>query len=213
MIRVNLLPVRKARRRSQGRMQLILFGGVLLILMAILAVVHLYYHDQLNQWQDEVSDAEATIAELEEETAGIEELEREARQLSAQLEALNELEARRVGPVQMLDELQAMLSPPRDEEARVAQMRRDWNVEWDTRRLWIDSFEEGDGGFTLDGYAGNADDVAEFLQRMTTAVYFGNVELDYIDRQGGDAELVSFHLRGELDYTGFDERADADDDS
>lgn len=213
MIRVNLLPIRKARRRSQGRMQLILFGGVIAILVAILAVVHLYYHDQLSQWQEEVEEAEATISELEEETAGIEDLEREAQELSAQLEALNELEARRVGPVQMLDELQAMLSPPRDEEDRVAQLRRDWNVEWDTRRLWISDFQEGDGSFRLNGYAGNADDVAEFLQRMTTAVYFDNVELDYIDREGGDVGLVSFHLRGELSYTGFDDRADGGDDS
>ena len=205
MIRVNLLPIRKARRRSQGRMQLILFGGVLLILMAILAVVHLYYVDQLNQWTEVVDDAEARIAQLEEETAGMDALEREAQELTAQLESLNKLEAGRVGPVQMLDELQAILSPPRDEEDRVAQLRRDWNVEWDTRRLWIERFQEGEGTFSLDGYAGNADDVAEFLQRMTTAVYFNNVELDYIDRQRGDAELVSFHLRGELSYTGFDD--------
>ncbi len=212
MIRVNLLPVRKARRRSQGRMQLILFGGVIAILMAILAVIHLYYNDQLTQWQDRVAESQAVIDSLEEETAGIEGLEREAEMLAAQLGVLNDLEARRVGPVQMMDELQAMLSPPRDEEDRVAQLRRDWNVEWDTRRLWIEDFSETGDGFSLNGYAGNADDVAEFLQRMTTAVYFNDVELDYIDRQGGAHDLVSFRLYGDLSYTGFGD-PDSDDES
>lgn len=211
MIRVNLLPVRKARRRSQGRMQLILFGGVIVILVAILTVIHLYYNDQLTQWQDRVDESQSVIDGLEEETAGIEDLEREAEMLASQLAVLNDLEARRVGPVQMLDELQAMLSPPRDEEDRVAQLRRDWNVEWDTRRLWIESFSETGDEFTLNGYAGNADDVAEFLQRMTTAVYFNEVELDFIDRQGGSHNLVSFRLYGELSYTGFGDQGSDDD--
>ena len=211
MIRVNLLPVRKARRRSQGRMQLILFAGVVLILMAMLGIVHFYFHGQLATWEDEVEKVQAAVDELEAETAGIEALEREAMELGAQLSALNDLEARRVGPVQMLDEMQAMLSPPRDEEDRVAQMRRNWNVEWDTRRLWIEDFSESDGRFSLNGYASSADDVAEFLQRMTTATHFNGVELDYIDRQRGNRQLVSFHLRGELSYTGFDDRQDGDD--
>ena len=105
----------------------------------------------------------------------------------------------------MLDEIQAMLSPYRNEEDRVNQLRRDWNVDWDTRRLWVQDFSEAEGEFSLNGFAGTADDVAEFLQRMTTAYHFDNVQLDVVERMGRERDsLVRFRIYGELSYTGFD---------
>lgn len=217
MIRVNLLPVKQARRRSQARVQLLLFTGVIIVEVAILATAYFIINDQLAEQREAVQDLRATVQELEQDAADVDELRRQAQEYQAQLQVLSNLEARRIGPVRMLDELQAMVSPPRDQEDRVAQLRRDWNVEWDTRRLWIDQFSEDETGFTLDGHAGNPDDVAEFLHRMNTAVYFNNVELDFVERQtsGGDGgqELVRFHLFGELSYTGFDDGAQSGEDS
>ena len=40
--------------------------------------------------------------------------------------------------------------------------------------------KKGAGGFKLSGGAVNADDVAEFLQRLSSANYFENVELDVV---------------------------------
>jgi type IV pilus assembly protein PilN len=213
MIRVNLLPIKQARRRSQGRVQLLLFAGVVVVEVAILATAFFIINDQLEDQQERVQELRATVSELEQDAADVEQLQQQAQVYIGQLQVLSDLEARRIGPVRMLDEMQAMLSAPRDQEDRVAQLRRDWNVEWDTRRLWVDRFSEDESGFVLDGHAGNADDVAEFLHRMNTAVYFNNVELDYVTRQSrDDQDLVQFHLFGELSYTGFDDgRSSADD--
>lgn len=214
MIRVNLLPIKKARRRSQGRIQLLLFAGVIVIELAILAAAYFIVNDELSEQEEQVGDLQTVVAELEEDAADVEELQAQAQVYESQLMVLSELEAKRIGPVQMLDEMQAMLSPPRNEEDRVAQLRRDWNVEWDTRRLWVEAFSEGEEGFSLDGYAGNADDVAEFLHRLTTAIYFDGVELDYVERTSEDgADLVSFHIFGNLSYTGFGDDTASDDDS
>ncbi len=205
MIRVNLLPIRKARRRSQGIRQLALFAGVVAIQLIIFAAIYLYFADELSEVEREVEDIRAEVSSLEEQTEEIEQFQEDARELGAQLEVLAELEARRIGPVQMLDEMQAMLTAPRDQADRAQQLRQNWNADWNPRRLWLDSFEETDeSGFTLDGYAADADDVAEFLQRMTRAHYFDNVDLRYVEREGGDADIVSFHMYGDLDYTGFD---------
>lgn len=210
MIRVNLLPIKQARRRSAGRTQLLLFAGLLIAELAILFVFYLVESEKLSTRESEVTGLEREVAALESEVADARTLEEEAKAFDAQLAVLNNLEAQRIGPVRMLDEVQAMLSPPRNEEERVAQLRQDWNVEWDTRRLWIESFTEGEGAFSMEGMAGSADDVAEFLQRMTTARHFGNVQLEYVETAAGSGRnsasgvrMVQFRIFGELSYTGY----------
>ncbi|RAL20949.1 hypothetical protein DL240_14860 [Lujinxingia litoralis] len=217
MIRVNLLPIKQARRRSAGRTQLLLFAGLLIAELVILFVFYLVESEKLDTRQTEVTGLQREVSAIENEVADARTLEKEAEALDAQLAVLNELEARRIGPVRMLDEVQAMLSPPRNEEERVAQLRRDWNVEWDTRRLWIESFTEGEGAFSLEGMAGTADDVAEFLQRMTTARHFNNVQLEYVEtassagRSGAGAmRMVRFRIFGELSYIGYAAAQDTD---
>lgn len=209
MIRVNLLPIKQARRRSAGRTQLLLFAGLLIAELAILFVFFLVESEKLSTRESEVTGLEREVAAIESEVADARTLEEEAKALDAQLAVLNNLEAQRIGPVRMLDEVQAMLSPPRNEEERVAQLRQDWNVEWDTRRLWIESFTEGEGMFSMEGMAGSADDVAEFLQRMTTARHFSNVQLEYVETVGagrgaaGGVRMVKFRIFGELSYIGY----------
>ena len=213
MIRVNLLPVRKSRRRSQGRTQLFLFAGVILIQVGMLAIIFVWMNDQLAENKEEVERLEEMVSELEEDQEDLEYLEAQREDLEQQLGAIQQLDDQRIGPVQMLDALQAMLSPIED-EARIGEHHEDWNVDWEPRRLWLENFIEHDESrFSLDGRAGDGDDVAEFLARISTSEYFDNVELDHVTREGGDQELVSFELDGDLDYTGFDDDDDYEDES
>ena len=211
MIRVNLLPVRKSRRRSQGRTQLILFTGVIVLEIALLVAAYAWMSDQLSERQADFADLEDDVQMLEQQAEGLEEHKERSRELDRQLRAIQSLDEQRIGPVQMLDELQAMLSPI-DDDSRVERHDDNWNIDWEPRRLWIESFtEHEDNRFHLEGRAANGDDVAEFLARMNTATYFNDVQLDYIQRDSGDDGLVSFEFDGDLDYTGFDDAsADAD---
>ncbi len=204
MIRVNLLPVRKARRRSRGLVQLLLFFGVIVFQVILLTVTYFYFAVDRDQLRTQVSESEEEVAELEKQTEELDRLQEEARRLQAQYDILASLEDRRVGPVPMLDELQLMLTPAVGAAERRVAERRGWDPDWEPRRVWLDSFQESeDNRFVLDGYAADTDDVAQFLQRMTNANYFRNVELDHIS-QTGDHGLVSFHMYGEFDYSGFD---------
>lgn len=206
MIRVNLLPVRKARRRSRGLIQLLLFFGVVVFQIVLLGATYFYFAIDRDDLRSQVAEKEERVEELEGQTEEISQFQDELEEYEEQQEVLERLQARRIGPVQMLDELQKMLSPPIDEEARHAQLRKDWDVDgWQPRRVWLESFHEDEDQFRLDGYAADADDVAQFLLRMTTAVHFDNVELDHIERHGDeDGEYVSFHMYGDYDYSGFD---------
>ncbi len=211
MIRVNLLPIKKARRRSAGRAQLIIFALLIVSEIAVCAVVYMAESSTLDALQQEVSQNQREVKKAEDAVESAKQLESKQKELEQQVRILDELEQKRTGPVRVLDEVQAMVSPPRNEEDRHAQSRKNWNVEWDTRRLWISSMSENEGTFELTGSAVNADDVAEFLERLTSADHFYDVQLDFVKSQeGGDnVRLVEFRVAGNLSYTGEDEADDS----
>lgn len=202
MIRVNLLPIKQQKRRSAGRAQLFIFVGLIVLEVLVLGLLYLTESSQLEKRNEEVAQSQREVQKAQAEVKDAEQLEQQKKQLTQQLEVLDKLESQRSGPVRVLDELQAMLSPPRNESDRFNQLQKNWNVEWDSRRLWIKSFGEKDGQFNLTGAAVNADDVAEFLQRLTTGDHFYDVELDVVQSEGQNADLVSFVIFGKLDYSG-----------
>jgi len=207
MIRVNLLPIKQARRRTAGETQLAVFAAVLLSYIALLVLIWVTTTGDLSKLKEDVARNEQAVSVARDEVKDAEQLQKDRDALTQQLTILADLERQRSGPVRVLDELQAMVSPPRNEEDRFAQLRKNWNVEWDTRRLWIESTKETNGDFVLKGGAVNADDVAEFLQRLSTGQYFYDVELDVVTavvskgRNEGD-RTVTFELRGKVSYSG-----------
>jgi type IV pilus assembly protein PilN len=204
MIRVNLLPIKKARRRSAGRTQLVVFAVLLLLEVAAFAAIYMAETAALDELKAEVTVNRQQVKKAEAAVESAKQLEAKQSELQQQVEILDELEKKRTGPVRVLDEVQAMLSPPRNEEDRHAQSRKNWNVEWDTRRLWIASLDEDEGTFELVGSAVNADDVAEFLQRLTSADHFNNVQLDYVkasSKQDAEVRLVEFRVTGDMLYS------------
>jgi type IV pilus assembly protein PilN len=203
MIRVNLLPYRQQRKRSAGKAQLALFAGVFALEIVVVLSLWIFATYDLEREQSRVTQYQQEVATAKEEVKDAQQLEAQKAQLQKQLSVLDRLEAQRSGPVRVLDEFQAMMSPPRNEEDRFAQLQKNWNVDWDPRRLWVEKLAEKDGRFSLNGSAVNADDVAEFLQRMATAEYFDNVELDIVEAKEADGTpTVTFKIRGDIVYAG-----------
>lgn len=211
MIRVNLLPIKKARRRSEGRTQLVVFVGLVLLQCALMAVVYMDLSSQVDDLKQEVAVNQRDVAAAEKELESAKVLEAKQVEQQKQVDILKELEEKRTGPVRVLDELQAVLSPPRNEAERHARARMNWNVEWDTRRLWVESWGEADGTFNMTGKALNADDVAEYLERLTSARYFSNIRLNFVKAVSAtkdSVDLVDFSITGTLSYQ--DESAEDD---
>lgn len=203
MIRVNLLPIKKARRRSEGRTQMAVFVGLVLLQCVLLAVVYLDLSSQVDDLKKEVAVNQQQVSAAEKELESTKVLEAKQVEQQKQVDILKELEEKRTGPVRLLDELQAVLSPPRNEAERHARARMNWNVEWDTRRLWVESWSEGDGTFKMTGLALNADDVAEYLERLTSARYFDRIQLNFVKAVSAtkdSVDLVDFSITGTLLY-------------
>ncbi len=204
MIRINLLPTKQAMQRQRGRTQLLLFAGIILIQVVFLGLLYVIKNNELGEVQSRVSDNTTKVKQAEGEVKDANTLNAKAEKLQKQIDVLKKLAKSRSGPVVVLDELQAMVSPPRNEEDRFAQLQKNWNVDWDTRRLWIKNFQEKSGKFILKGGAVSADDAAEFFQRMTTAKHFRNSRPKFVRATDGKQtiRLVEFEISGDLTYTG-----------
>jgi type IV pilus assembly protein PilN len=182
-----------------------MFAGVFALEILVILALWVFASSELEREQARVAQYQADVAAAKEEVKDAKQLEAQKLQLEKQLGVLDRLEAQRTGPVRVLDEFQAMMSPPRNEEDRFAQLQKNWNVDWDPRRLWVEKLTEKGGAFALEGGAVNADDVAEFLQRLSTAEFFDKVQLDVVQAvkaDKGGTPTVTFKLNGRIVYAG-----------
>lgn len=211
MIRINLLPVTEEYKAQQGRTQLLLFAAVILAVLVVFALLYVNKASELDSLNDQVNKSRSKVAVTKKEVSNVGTLKKQAETLQKQLDVLNKLELQRSGPVKVLDELQAILSPPRNADARFEQRKKKWNEEWDTRRLWLENVSEKKQAFAMKGAAVNADDVAEFLQRLTTSKHFQHIKLDYVEakekttrtgRISRTIRFVEFRITGDLSYSG-----------
>lgn len=211
MIRINLLPITEELKTQQGRTQLLLFAGVILAVLGVFVLLYFNKSSELDKLNKQVIENQNKVKVTKRLVADVGTLKKRAETLQKQLDVLNKLEMQRSGPVKVLDELQAILSPPRNADARFEQAKKNWNAEWDTRRLWLETLSEKGQAFEMAGAAVNADDVAEFLQRLTTSKHFQNIKLDYVEanekrvsqgRAARTVRYVTFRITGDLSYSG-----------
>ena len=204
MIRINLLPVKAAKRREYGRQQLILF---VLMIVAELVILYFIYSSKTNEYTtvfQKNQNIRKSIKTLEAKTKDFAKVKQRRQELLHQKEVLDSLERKRSGPVQVMDELRFLLYLPTGLDANTLASEKGWNVKWDSTYLWLESYYEEDGDVLIQGYAKTNDDVAEFFKRMTTSEYFTSVDLNKSELQKfaqTGTEMTGFTIRCRVAYT------------
>jgi type IV pilus assembly protein PilN len=187
MIRINLLPQRKPKRRQAppGQRDLLIGLGVVAVAAVLgFVLVHKRSADQLADRRE----ANARFAaDLDGRRSKISDIARKrsdlaaAREKTASIERL--VEARAV-PAHMLQELAEIMTPGRlPTMNREARKRRDQPIkssdvfrdDWDPKHIWITELREDKGMLTLSGGAATDDDVDQLQKRMQASVYFEDV--------------------------------------
>lgn len=201
MIRINLLPIKKQQQKETSRRLLILFAVAIIAEIIILLPFYLSKAEDVDRAKADNSRIQQSINDLGTKVQATEALNTEKATLLLRLGVFKQLESGRSGPVRVLDEVQNVLSQPQNELDQLTFDKRNWSTRWDPSRLWFNEFEEKDGNFRLVGGARTNDDVAEFLERLSTSVYFENVRLlssEQVDEK--DFQYVNFEVTGNLTY-------------
>ena len=212
MIKINLLhDQKKAKRADKGQQSLAIGMG---ILGAAAAGLYLFVHTPL---ADEVGAAQAansrvqqSIKKLSEETKDFDVINQQCKAATEQGEAIARLNDARAVPAWLLRELSSIMTkdhkPTMTSEMteRVkSDHNRQWTQGWDPKRIWIDSFEEKDGIFTLKGGAQSDGDVTQLALRLQASTYFANVQPEGGSTKSNNKASVDFYeytITGKVAY-------------
>lgn len=208
MIRINLLPTRRAKRQEAGQRQFLLMGLALLGTIGLVVFFHLDATTELEKAQHDNTILQADVAKLKAELGDYDKVRGQREELLKQRKTIQSLEAGRTGPVFLLRELSEILSPGKgptfDRVTYEETLRKDPNAgfgNWETKRAWLDSYAEDHMRVKIRGSAKSNEDVAEFLKRLNSSVFFKDVNLDATAQAAkGALKYVNFGLSTTVIY-------------
>ncbi len=221
MIKINLLPERKAKRGGggggfeQGDAKA-LFAGVGAIAAAAAVVFFVVDMPKRSKLADVQKGNDALAIEIADRSAklqGYEELKKAKEESIKRAEAIQRLISTKVVPAHMLHELGKVLTasgPTMTEQmAKLAgsgpgsDPNKRFQPEWEPSHVWIMSFVDTSGTFRLDGGAQSESDVTQLSKRLAASVYFSEVTPAggerMFDKENG-FNYYMFTITGKLAY-------------
>jgi type IV pilus assembly protein PilN len=208
LIRVNLLTQKRDAKKGPEPAQtwLLVVMGVLLVEIVGLIVFHQSKREELALQRRTNAELSSQIEQIKTAIANHAEVKAQLEGLRAREQAIKALESGRTGPTAILLELSQLLTPgrgPTVDADQLAQLRKDnpavvFNPGWDSRRLWLTSYQENDHVVKIEGVARDGDDVSELARRLNLSLYFSDVKLLPGSRSTDSEtklELVHFQLQ------------------
>ena len=219
MIRINLLPIKQDRRKEAGRNHLLIGILVVFLELVVAVVLSIDLDNEIAEQQNQNNSLQARISRINNTIAGHDKILAEIKEYEQRQTAIEELQAARTGPVQVMLELSRILSKngkPTVSDEKYQEIvkknpSRGYDENWDFRRVWLLSFSEKDKRVTIKGQGMSHEDVAEFLRRISLSSFFVSSELVSTQLSGpsidtrslgatGRVEVVSFTVVGDIRY-------------
>ncbi|RIL05851.1 MAG: hypothetical protein DCC71_08925 [Proteobacteria bacterium] len=178
MIRINLLPVREARKKADLRQQLVLIAGSALGSLVLALLFHQVLRSQITDARERTVGLEQQLAQFKPQQEKVDAFKAQKAEIEQKLQVIERLERSRSGPVHILDEL-AMRTPD---------------------RVWLTLLAANDGRIELKGMSLDNELVALFLTSLNESKYFANVELKETELRTVDSlKLNTFRIFAQLE--------------
>lgn len=211
MIRINLLPKTKKQAAAQSSGGGPLWAGIYLLSAFVwgilLALLYFQQKGELEAIQRSNRELDREIADLQQRTSRLEELQAQLARSVRLEEVVAELNRARTGPLRVMMELSQVLSVPGGPTIDPEALERQRQVNpyagfregWDVKRLWLKSFNEAERVCRISGEARTNEDVAEFLRRLSLSELFADVVLERT--QGSpNSDVIAFNLNCRVRY-------------
>jgi type IV pilus assembly protein PilN len=215
VIRVNLLPSKRALGQGTGtqpsqRWLLVVLAAILLELFGF-KLFHQSKEAEQKALQDSNQQLQTQINSAQDFVKNHDEIKKALATLRAREDAIAKLQSARSGPTAVLLELAQILTPgkgPTADPEKLKQLRAEnplnvYNASWDSRRLWLTSYIEGDRVVRIEGLARDGIDQSELAQRLRLSSYFYDVQLMPGKKETTSAtklEMVAFALQLKVRY-------------
>ncbi len=183
MIRINLLPVREVEREAGRRQETRLVYLSMVLVLVVLGGIEAATRMRLAPLKREYAKLQSDIVALDKKSAELTKLEGERKDLEEKLKTIATLEAKKVGPVNVLADLSD--SAP--------------------EQVWLLEFKESGGLATISGLGLDDQTIANFMRNLDTSPYFDSVDLvETAQSELEGVQLKRFVVNARLSYSGKD---------
>ncbi|MBI1911890.1 MAG: PilN domain-containing protein [Deltaproteobacteria bacterium] len=176
MIRINLLPVRAAKKKESVRFQFTVAGLITFLIFSVSMAAYLTVRSEASGLNDQLAKGNEELEQLKKKIGELSKIKEQKRIVEEKLNIITKLEAARTGPVTLFNKISDAIPD----------------------KAWLLSMRDEGYVITIKGYAANDEIVADFMRGLQQYKDLGTVELEVaervIERETG-ADLVSFSLR------------------
>jgi type IV pilus assembly protein PilN len=178
VIRINLLPVREARRKAGVRQQMMLLAASLIGAVILAGVVHVWMIGSISSARGRVASLEKQLEQYKPQQEQVDKFKAKKAEIEQKLAVIENLERSRSGPVHIMDELATHIP----------------------ERVWLNDLNADDGQIALSGMSLDNELVALFLTSLNDSPYFARVELESTELKLVDSlKLNTFRIRAALE--------------
>lgn len=176
MIRINLLPVRAAKKKESIRFQLTVAGLATFFVFAVSMAGYVMVRSEASSLSDQITSGDQELAELKKKIGELSKIKEQKRIVEEKLRIINQLEADRTGPAKLFRAIADAIPS----------------------KAWLRSIKDEDFQIAVEGFASDDEAVAEFMRGLEKAAIGSAVDLDVAQRvveQESAVEVVSFIIR------------------
>jgi type IV pilus assembly protein PilN len=155
VIRINLLPVREARRKADLHQQFVLIAAAAVGSLVLATGFHQFVRSGVTSANKRVEALKTQLEQFKPQQEQVDAFKAKKAEIAQKLDVIDRLDKSRSGPVHILDEL-ASRTP---------------------ERVWLTSLSATGGKIQLEGMSLDNELVALFLTALNDSAYFANVEL------------------------------------
>lgn len=179
MIRINLLPVREARRAANMRKQGVYLGGAVGAGVAIALILSMWMTARLSRERTLIAARETELKKLEATQKEVKKFQDEQHEIEQKLAIIDQIEAARTGPVRIMDELSTRIPT----------------------RVWLTKLTAKNGLLTLEGNSIDAEIVADFAAALEESTMLSGVDLQETRLEEEDGlKLSAFKMAARYPY-------------
>lgn len=155
MIRINLLPVRAAKKKESLRFQLTVGGLIIFLVFAISMATTLKLGSDVSIMKEDLANSEKELAQLKKKVGKLSKIKEQKRIVQSKLDVVARLENARKGPTELFARISTAIP----------------------KRAWLNSVKDQGRVIVLSGIATSEDDIADFMRGLQAFKDFKRVDL------------------------------------
>ena len=183
MLRINLLPIKAARKHETAKHEVMIVAGVVAVVLVVLYILHAGVQSDIDDTNDRIAKVNAEIKRLKQDVVRAEDFKNKTETVNSKIKVITGLEKMRVGPARLLDDLSTIIT---DEE-----------------KVWLTKLSEVNGHLTLEGGAMEHENISTFqlaLERRSKLISRVNLSLvKAVDKDG--FKFLEWKMTCKANYT------------